>query len=142
MKMHKFGFAAALMAGALMTLTPTLRAEDAKPAAPEAGPRAGQRGEMAKERLAKLAEQLDLTAEQKTKVAAAMKEQAETLRGVREATPEERREKMQAARKAMDGKLKEILTAGQYAKWEKARAQRGAGGQRRSGPGGEKPEKN
>ena len=144
MKMHKVSLLAALAAGALFALTPTLRAQDGnKPNRPEGGPRAGQRGEQAKERLAKISEDLKLTDDQKTKVEAAMKAQAETLRGLRDATPEERREKMQAARKAFDGKMKEILTADQYAKWEKTREQRGPGGEgRRGGPGGNRPEKN
>jgi Spy/CpxP family protein refolding chaperone len=150
MKMHKVSLMAALAAGALIALTPALRAQD-KPDRPEGGPRAGQRGEMAKERLAKLAEELNLSAEQKTKVEAVLREQAETLRGLRDATPEERREKMQAARKELDTKIKAILSAEQYAKWEKIREQRGPGGPggpggpRRGGPGGpggERPEKN
>lgn len=146
MKMHKVGLLAALVAGALIALTPTLPAQDKKPNRPEGGPPAGQRGEMVKERLAKLAEELNLTADQKTKIEAALKAQAETMRGLRDATPEDRREKMQAARKEMDAKMKEILTAEQYTKWEKIREQRGQGGQGRrggpGGPGGDRPEKN
>jgi periplasmic protein CpxP/Spy len=148
MKMHKLSLMAALVAGAMIALAPAVRAQDNKPDRPEGGPKAGQgqRGEMVKERLAKLAEELNLTADQKTKIEAALKAQAETMRGLRDATPEERREKMQAARKEMDAKMKEILTAEQYTKWEKIREQRGQGGQgRRGGPGGpgaDRPEKN
>jgi Spy/CpxP family protein refolding chaperone len=153
MKMHKVSLMAALAAGALIACTPTLRAQD-KPDRPEGGPRAGQRGEMVKDRLARLTEELSLTAEQKTKIEAVMKEQAESLRGLRDATPEDRKDKMQAARKEFDTKVKGILTTEQYAKWEKIREQRGPGGPggpggpRRGGPGGpggqagEKPEKN
>jgi periplasmic protein CpxP/Spy len=128
MKMHKVSLIAALAAGALIALTPSLRAQDTKPARPEAGARAGQRGQMAKERLDKLAVELKLTDEQKTKVEAAMKAQAEKLQGVRDAAPADRREKMQAARKALETELKGILTADQYAQWEKIRQQRGPGG--------------
>ena len=145
MNMHKISLLAALAAGALIAFPPTLQAQENKPDRPASGQRAGQRGDV-KERLAKIAEDLQLTSDQKTKVEAAMKEQAETMRGLRDAAPEERREKMQAARKAFDGKMKEILTADQYAKWEKARDQRGPGGEgRRGGPGGsrgERPPKN
>jgi Spy/CpxP family protein refolding chaperone len=147
MKSHKVSLMAALAAGALIALTPALQAQD-KPARGEGGPRAGQRGEMAKERLTQMAEELNLTAEQKTKVEAVLKEQAETLRGLRDAAPEERREKMQAARKEIDAKIKAILTTEQYAKWEKTRAQRGPGGpggKQPGGPGGprgDKPVKN
>jgi len=136
MKMHKVSLMAALAAGALI-LSSNLQAQESKPDRPPGGPRAGQRGEQAKERLAKISEELKLTDDQKTKVEAAMKEQAETMRGLRDATQEERREKMQAARKAFEGKMKEILTADQYTKWEKTREQRGPGGEgRRGGPGG------
>jgi Spy/CpxP family protein refolding chaperone len=145
MKMHKVSLLAALAAGALIAFTPTLRAQDNKPERPAREPRAGQRGEAPRERLAKIAEDLKLTEEQKTKVEAALKEQVETLRGLRDAAPEERREKMQAARKAFNGKMKGILSADQYAKWEKTRAERGPGGPGRrgpGGPGGDRPEKN
>ena len=147
MKMQKFSFLAAVAAGALIAFTPTLQAQENKPDRPAGGPRAAQRGDV-KERLAKIAEDLQLTSDQKTKVEAAMKEQADTMRGLRDATPEERREKMQAARKAFDGKMKETLTADQYAKWEKTREQRRPAGEgRRGGPGGpggagNRPEKN
>jgi Spy/CpxP family protein refolding chaperone len=144
MKMHKVSLLLAV-AGALIAFTPALQAQESKPDRPPGGQRAGQRGEQVKERLDRISEELKLTADQKTKVEAALKEQAETARGLREATPEERREKMQAARKAFNGKMKEILTADQYAKWEKAREQRGPAGEgRRGGPGGsrgERPEK-
>lgn len=147
MKMQKVSLLAALVAGALVAFTPTVRAQDSnKSDRPERGPRAGQRAGEVKERLARVAEELKLTDEQKSKVEAAMKEQVETMRGLRDATPEERREKMQAARKAFEGKMKEVLSAEQYAKWEKMRKERGPGGQgRRNGPGGPKgdsPEKN
>ena len=147
MKMHKVSLLV-LVAGALIASTPALQAQENKPERPPGGQRAGQRGEQAKERLARISEELKLTADQKTKVEAAIKEQSETARGLRDATPEERREKMQTARKAFDGKMKEILTADQYAKWEKTREQRGPGGEGRrggaGGPGaqrGERPEK-
>ncbi len=136
---------AALAAGALIALSPIVKAED-KPTPPAGHPPAGQRAEMAKERLAKLAEELKLTDEQKTKVAAAMKAQAETMRGLKDATPEERKEKMKAGRAEMEKKMKEILTPEQYAKWEKLRKERRPGGPGHpggpGGPGADKPDKN
>lgn len=139
MKMPKINLLAAVAAGALLAFTPTLRAEDKpakteRPERPEGGPRGGQAGD----RLKKMAEELSLTAEQKTKLEAAMKEQREAAQGAKDATPEERRAKMQESRKAMDAKMKEILTAEQYTKWEKLREQNRPGGP--GGPGGtEKP---
>lgn len=130
---------AALAAGALIALSPIVRAED-KPARPEGRPAAGQRAEMARERIAKMAEALQLTEAQKTKVEAAMKAQAETMRGLKDATPEERKEKMKAGREEMQKKMKEILTPEQYTKWEKLRKEGRPGWP--GGPGTEKPDKN
>ena len=137
MKMHKISRRAAVAAGALFALTPSLRAED-KPAKapkaerPEGGPRGGQRGDMLKE----MAEKLNLTAEQKTKLQEAFKAQRENRKDLKDATPEERRAAMKEAREAMDAKIKEILTPEQYAKWEKIRQENRPGG-----PGGKRPGK-
>ncbi len=145
MKMQKVSWMAAVAAGALIALSPLVQAED-KPTPPEGRPPQGQRAEMAKERIAKMAEELKLTDEQKTKVTALMKEQAETMRGMKDAPPEERREKMKAGREEMQKQMKTILTPEQYTKWEKLRKEGGPG--RRGGPGGpggpgaEKPDKN
>jgi periplasmic protein CpxP/Spy len=134
MKMHKVSLLAALAAGALLAVTPAVRAED-KPAQTErpGGPRPGQPGE----RIKKIAEELNLTPEQRTKLEAAMKEQRDAAQGAKDLTPEERRAKMQENRKAMDAKIKAILTPEQYAKWEKLREQNRPAGP--AGPGGEKP---
>ena len=140
MKMHKISLLAAVAAGALFALTPSLRAED-KPAKapkaerPEGGPRAGQRGDMLKE----MAEKLNLTAEQKTKLQEAFKAQRENRKDLKDATPEERRAAMKETREAMDAKIKEILTPEQYAKWEKIRQENRPGGP--GGPGGKRPGK-
>lgn len=142
MKLQKLSLVAAL-AAALFAVTSNLQAQENKPDRPPGGPRAGQRGGGdIKERLARIAEELQLTADQKTKVEAALKQQAETLRGLRDATPEDRREKMQAARKAFEAEMKGILTADQYAKWEKMREDRRGEGRGPRGPGGNRPEKN
>ena len=148
MKMQKVSLMAALAAGALIALSPVVRAED-KPTPPAGRPPQGARAEMAKERAAKMAEELKLNDEQKTKVAALMKEQAEKMRGMRDATPEERKEKAKAGRAEMEKKMKEILTPEQFTKWEKLRKEGGPGGPgRHGGPGGpdapnaDKPVKN
>ena len=145
MKMHKTSLMAVLAAGAVIALSPLVRAED-KPTPPASRPPAGQRGELAKERITKMAEELKLTDEQKTKVTALMKAQAETARGLKEATPDERKEKMKASRAEMETKMKEILTPDQFTKWEKLRKEGGPGRPGRRGgpcgPGAAKPEKN
>ena len=134
MKMHKVSLLAALAAGALIAFTPTLRAED-KPARPERPERPGggpggpgQRGDMLK----KMAEELGLSDEQKSKLQEVFKSQRESMKDL---SPEERREKMKESRDAMSAKVKEILTAEQYAKWEKIRDERRPGGP--GGPGNE-----
>lgn len=128
MKMQKITLLAALAAGALFAFTPALRAEDkpAKPAGerPEGGPRGGQRGDQLK----KMAEELNLTADQKAKLQEALKSQAENRKDLKDATPEERRAAMKESREKMDAKFKEILTAEQYAKWEKLRQENRPGG--------------
>jgi len=145
MKTQKISRLAALAVGALLAFTPSLQAQE-KPERPnrserpEGGPRGGQRGEMLKDMVA----QLNLSADQKAKLQEAIKAQRETMRDL---SPEERRAQMPENRKAMDAKIKEILTAEQYAKWEKFKAENRPGGPtgpgpRRGGPKGEKPPKN
>lgn len=156
MKMHKVSLLITLAAGALIAFTPTLRAEDKpdrpeRPERPAGGPGGaggGQRGDMMK----KMAEELSLSDEQKTKLQEVFKAQREAMKDL---SPEERREKGKETREAMDAKVKAILTAEQYAKWEKIRQERrpggpgneggaGGAGENRRGPGakGEKPAKN
>jgi Spy/CpxP family protein refolding chaperone len=135
MKIHKIGIIAAL-AAAVLAFSPGLSAQekDAKRQRPP-----GQRGDMIKERLTRMAEELKLTDAQKPKVEAALKEQIEKMRGLRDAAPEERRTKVQALRVDLDKKMKEILTAEQYEKWQKTREQgRGPREGRPGGPRGEK----
>jgi len=115
--------------------SPALNAQENKDAKRQRPPGAGQREDMIKERAARMAEELKLTDTQKPKVEALLKEQAEKIRGLRDATPEVRREKAQAMRADMDKKMKDILTADQYTSWQKMRAQ---GREGRGGPGGEK----
>ena len=133
MKIHKLSLIAAV-AAAVLAFSPALRAQekDTKQQRPPGAP--GQRGDM-KERFAKMADELKLTDAQKPKVEAALKDQAEKMRALRDAAPEDRREKAQALRADMDKKMKEILAADQYEKWQKMRPQ---GREGRGGPQGEK----
>lgn len=81
-----------------------------------AGPGAGG----SREGMQKLMESLNLNSDQQEKVRAAFKEQIESMQSVRDASPDERREKMQAMQEKMSAKMKEILTADQFEKYEKA----------------------
>jgi len=78
-----------------------------------------------REQMQKMLEELNLTDEQKEKVQAAMKGQGETMQSLRDASPEERREKFQKIQETMTAKMKEILNKDQFEKWEKSRAQLG-----------------
>lgn len=136
--------------GAALVCGPLVFAADEKPAGqaprragpPPAGERGPGMGRGSEEWLKRLTEELKLTEAQKEKVEANQKAQREKMAKLREdtsLTPEERREKMRAIREENDRKMKEILTAEQYEKWQKLRPDRPAGpgrgaGERR-GPG-------
>lgn len=121
---------------ALLSVAPLAVAADAQAPAParEHGP--GGKPPGAKERLQALAKELNLTAEQKEKVGALLKQQAEQGRALREDTSlnrEQKREKMEAMRKASRAQIRALLTPEQQAKYD-ALPQPGARGehQRRS----------
>lgn len=159
MKTNKVSWTVAVVVGAMLALSPAMRAEEKidKPdrPGPRQGPGAGPRGEAAKERMAKVAEELGLSEEQKAKVREAMKEQMEAARELRDLEPEARRDKMKEIRAELQARMKEILSAEQYAKWEKIREENRPDGHRGQegegkprgpgkgkGPKGEKPAKN
>src|SRR6185436_4224806 len=126
MKITKIGLVAALVAGAMLVATPALKAQDNKD-------KKGKGAEMIKERLDKMNEELKLTAEQKPKVEAALKEQGEKMRALREDTSlsqEDRREKFRGMREDLDKKMKGILTTEHYEKYEKMTPPGGAGGKK------------
>ncbi len=137
MKTSKISLMAALIAGVLLAYSPALRAEDAKESkdAPKREGQPGRDGAEMKERFDKMAEDLKLTADQKAKVETAIKEQREKMRGMRDLAPEERREKAKALREEMIKKMKGILTAEQFEKWEKNRPQNRPGRVGGQGPG-------
>lgn len=140
MKIRKFSFIAALAAG-VIAFSPALQAQDNAPkreGQPErpAGKR-GPGGPGGPAFGARLAEELKLSEEQKTKVQDAFKQQREKLEALRNAPPEERREKARALREEMDKKMKEILTSEQYEKFQKLREERGPVG---PGKEGRRPE--
>ena len=127
----------ALALGSLLAVTAANAQDKPKRERPDGPPpgegRPGPRGEAPRERIAKMAEELGLSDEQKTKIQEFMKSQADKRQELRDATPEERREKAKEMRDELDKKMKEVLTADQYTKWEKLRP---APGQRPGGPGG------
>ncbi len=78
-----------------------------------------------REKMQKLMEDLNLSDDQKEKYRNAMQEQMQSMQGLRDASPEERREKYQKMQETMSGKMKEILNKEQFEKWDKARAEMG-----------------
>ena len=140
MKPTRISLIAAIIVGVLLAYSPAARAQDGekKKDAPKregrpGGP-GGERGaDFMKERLDKMSEELKLNEEQKKKTEAALKEQMEKMRGLRQDSSlsnEQKREKFTAAREALDKEMKKILTADQFAKYEKMP------GPGRGGPGG------
>ena len=135
-----------LLTGALLIAGTGLQAQDAPPkdAPKDAKPSDRQRpqwgggeGGGQQDPMAKMAEELKLTDDQKAKLKEARQEQMEKMRAIRSddsLTQEQKREKTRALREDFNKKVKEILTAEQFEKWEKMRPQ---GGQRPGGgPGG------
>jgi len=141
MKATKFSLMAVIALGSVMALAPMTRAQENKD--DDAKPKAPQRGARPQDRLKRIAEELKLTDEQKPKFEAAMKEQTEKLQELRQnttLTPEERRPKLRELRQDLSAKMKKILDAEQFEKWEKMQQ---AGPRTRAPrperPAGEKP---
>lgn len=142
MKLNRISVLVAVVAGVMLAGSGNLRAQDAKEAPKDAAKEApkGERrpgADFAKQRLDRMAEQLKLSDEQKTKVADALKAQAEKMRAL---APEERREKMKTLRDDLQKQMKEILTAEQYEKWTTTRPQ-GRGPATPGGPAAEEKKK-
>ena len=115
MKSTKTMLIAALAAGALLTGSSALRAQEATntPPAGEHGP--GMKGRP------DLAKQLDLTDAQKPKVEAIRKSAMEKSRALREdtsLTPEEKKAKAKAIRDDTATQMKAVLTPEQFTKWQ------------------------
>ena len=115
MKLTKISLIAVLAAATVLSYSPAF-AQDAKDGKDTPKKRGG---DFVKQQMERLNEELKLTDAQKPKVEALLNSQAEKMRGLRDATPEERQEKVKANREEMSKKMKEILTAEQFAKYEK-----------------------
>ncbi len=88
------------------------------------------------QRLERMSKQLNLTDDQKAKLKPILADEAAKMKDLRADTSvsrEDRRTKMADIRKDIDAKIKGVLTADQYTKWEEARKQQG--GRRRQGQG-------
>jgi Spy/CpxP family protein refolding chaperone len=132
MKLHKMSLVAGLVLSGLIACGSMAMAQDQK-----AG-KEGRKGGFptVQERLDRMTEALKLTDEQKPKVKAALEEQSEAMKALRDATPEERREKGKGLREEFDKKMKAILTSEQYEKFQSM--PRGGPGGRKKGDGEKK----
>ena len=109
--------AALALAGALSWQPQTLCAAQDKPAA-------GQRLAQFRERMQDTMKELNLTDEQKEKLKPIWQEQAQKVRELRQdknLSPQEKMAKVKVIQEEMEPKLKQILTAEQFEKWQKQR---------------------
>ena len=114
-----------------LSLQPLASAADNKEAARPAG---GDRLAAVRERMQDTARELDLTPEQKEKLQAIVREKMEKLRDLRQDTslsPQEKREKFQAAREEITAEVKKVLTTEQFEKWKAKQGQPAAAGAER-----------
>jgi Spy/CpxP family protein refolding chaperone len=106
------------------SLQPLTRAADnTEPARPAAG---GDRLAALRERMQDTARELNLTAEQKEKLQTIIRDRMEKLRELRQdtsLTPQEKREKFQAAREEITAEVKKVLTPEQFEKWKAKQGQ-------------------
>jgi Spy/CpxP family protein refolding chaperone len=112
---------------ATLTLQPLARAADANQPAP---PAPGDRPAALRERMQETARELNLTPEQTAKLQSIVRERTQKLRDLRQdnsLSPEEKRQKLAAARAEIVSEVKKVLTPEQFEKW-KARQGQTAGG--------------
>jgi Spy/CpxP family protein refolding chaperone len=129
MKLNKT-LALIALVGASLLAGATLQAQDEpkdKPPGDHGGPGGpggpGMRGRPSIDQMVdQMAKNLNLTDDQKTKVKAAMEDQQAKMKALREDTSlsqEDRRAKMKEIREGFVAKMKTILTADQFEKWQK-----------------------
>lgn len=141
MKLHSsFPWVAAFTLAALILNPSAARAEDPAPKttppatdkadkadkgdkeARRQRPPAGQQSEAARERRDAAMAELGLTDDQRDKVRAAQKEQADKMRAIRaddSLTQEQKTTKVRELRDSLNASVKTIMTADQYEKWQK-----------------------
>lgn len=120
MKLNKTLMIAALVAGSVFAADIAVRAQDSTNTPPAGGPPGGGQRGRGGPSIEMLTTNLSLTADQIPKVKAVLDEQRQKMGELRNETDQQvRRTKMQALRTDMTAKMKEILTAEQFAKYEK-----------------------
>ena len=116
--MNKLSLIAAMALGGLVACSTLATAQDATNNVPKKN---GKHGFGIEQQMQRLSDQLTLTDEQKPKVKAALEDQQkkmQELRGDTSLDPAARRDKMQTIREELNTKMKAILTADQYTKYQ------------------------
>jgi Spy/CpxP family protein refolding chaperone len=123
MKMNKQTLIAlAAVVGTLSLPSPGHAAESKETARPATGDRLAA----LRERMQESARDLDLSPEQKEKLQTIVRERMGKLRELRDdnsLTPQEKREKFQAAREGITAEVKNVLTPEQFEKWKAKQGQ-------------------
>ena len=121
MKLTKTFALVALVAGNLLAGNTALQAQD-NTNTPPAGTPPGGSGMRGRPNFEAISKQLELTDDQKPKVKAVLEDLQKQSRELRQDTSlsqEDRHAKMKEIRDGASAKLKDILTADQFAKWQK-----------------------
>ncbi len=125
--MKKLSLIVAVALGSLVACSLATAQEAGKDAAKK-----GKRGFSPEQRLERMTTQLNLTDEQKPKVKAVLEEFGKKYQGLADLPQEERRTKGREIRQEETKKLKEILTADQFRKYEEtARGMGKKGGEKK-----------
>ena len=123
MKMNKQTWIALAAVVSTVTLPPAAQSAERSEAARPAG---GERLAALRERMQETARELDLTPEQREKLTSIVRERLEKLRELHQdnsLSPQQKREKFQAAREEIAAEVKKVLTPEQFEKWEARRGQ-------------------
>jgi Spy/CpxP family protein refolding chaperone len=122
MKLIKSLTLAALVAAIFLTAGTAVRAQDSTTPSSTNPPAAGGGAKMRGPNVDYLAKQLGLTDEEKVKFSAAIDEQRQKLKSImsdKSLSPEDRRSQALQLHQDLNTELKGILTAEEFAKWEK-----------------------
>jgi Spy/CpxP family protein refolding chaperone len=127
MYMTKRSLMALAVVAATLTLQSPARAADATQPAPSTP---GDRPAALRERMQETARELNLTHEQTVKLQSIVSEHAQNLRALRQdnsLSPEEKRQKLLAAREEIVSEVKKVLTPEQFEKWKARQGQTARG---------------
>jgi periplasmic protein CpxP/Spy len=126
--MSKLSLIAAMVLGGLVACSTLVTAQDSTSAPEKKG---GKRGMSPEQLMEKYTEQLSLTDEQKPKVKALLEDSTKKRRELfRDSAldQQQKREKFQGVMEAQNKKMKEILTADQYKKYQEMNEKMKKGG--------------